>query len=104
MSHSDTRRCGECEALLMDEGYLCEDCHSDYMGWLMEQDYRRGHGAGPYTVTDRLRWLRRSVPSWSMLEALEELIRSASLHGHILCTSDGHPIPESSYRRRKGGL
>ena len=63
MSHSDTRRCGECEALLMDEGYLCEDCHSDYMGWLMEQDYRRGHGAGPYTVTDRLRWLRRSVPS-----------------------------------------
>ena len=86
MSLEDARRCGRCEALLYGSDFLCEDCKVGY-----------------YSVTNRLRWLRRSVPSWSMLEAFQELIRSASLHGHILCTSDGHPIPESSYRRRTGG-
>lgn len=57
----------------------------------------------PCTVTDRMRWLRAST-KLSMQECLEVLIASACEHGHTLCTSDGHPIPESSYRPRKGGL
>lgn len=35
---TDTRRCGECEALLLSEDYLCNDCQGEYIDWLMERD------------------------------------------------------------------
>lgn len=37
----DTHRCRECEALIAQEWDLCEDCHSDWIGWLMERDMQR---------------------------------------------------------------
>lgn len=30
----DAYRCRECEALITAEWDLCEDCHSDWIGWL----------------------------------------------------------------------
>lgn len=37
----DASRCRECEALISQEWDLCEDCHSDWMGWLMARDMQR---------------------------------------------------------------
>lgn len=37
----DTHRCSECEALISQEWDLCEDCHSDWVGWLMARDIER---------------------------------------------------------------
>lgn len=31
---NDTHRCKDCEALITQEWDLCEDCHSDWIGWL----------------------------------------------------------------------
>lgn len=84
--YDEVRRCLDCEVLL--EGWqlnYCFDC-----------DPRP-----PYTVTDRMRWLRKST-GFSMLECLEILIASACESDHILCTSFGRPIPLSSYRPRRG--
>lgn len=33
----DTWRCTECEALIRQEWDLCEDCHSDWIGWLASE-------------------------------------------------------------------
>lgn len=42
LTDRDAYRCRECEALVNpSEEDLCEDCHSDYIGWLMEQDMKR---------------------------------------------------------------
>ena len=82
-------RCRDCEMLLTPEevpsGY-CTICVRP-----------------PLTVTERLRWIRSST-GLSMLESLRVLIDSASEHGHILCNGAYHPIPQSSYRPRKGDL
>lgn len=34
---SDTRRCRECEALLLIADDLCLDCQSDYLAWVEER-------------------------------------------------------------------
>lgn len=31
---ADTHRCRDCEALITAPEDLCEDCHSDWLGWL----------------------------------------------------------------------
>lgn len=83
----DAYRCRDCDALL-EAGPTCTSCDQEM--------------PPPYTVTDRLRWLRASE-GLSMLEALDELCSSASWRGHTLYSGAFHPIPESSYRRRTGG-
>lgn len=43
---NDTYRCRDCEALITQEWDLCEDCHSDWLGWL-EQRHASAAGRTP---------------------------------------------------------
>lgn len=38
---NDTYRCRECEALIVQEENLCEDCHADWIAWLEQRDKER---------------------------------------------------------------
>lgn len=76
---------------------VCMRCSGQ--GWFLDED----GGLHLNVLTRRLNWLRQSC-RWSMLEALNYLIESSSERDHILCTSDGYLILESSYRPRKGVL
>lgn len=75
---------------------VCMECSG--AGWLTMDGQLH-----PRVLTRHLKWLRQSC-RWSMLESLNYLIESSYAHDHILCTSDGYPIPQSSYRPHTGVL
>lgn len=50
MELSDTWRCRDCEALIEQEWDLCEDCHSDWIGWLVKRDDASSFGHIPYSA------------------------------------------------------
>lgn len=60
---------------------------------------------GASTITDAIRWeILESQGQITMQRALERLMRDACAYGRTFYTSDGHPIPLSSYLPRKGDL
>jgi hypothetical protein len=42
----DTHGCRNCEVLITQEEDLCEDCHSDWISWLMARDMERSMQEG----------------------------------------------------------
>ena len=57
---------------------------------------------GAMTITQAIEWeMIDSEFPVTRVQALDRLIRDASLHGRRFYTSDGHPIPLSSYLPRK---
>lgn len=60
---------------------------------------------GAETVTQAINRERHGYPALiSQLEALRLVLFDVFFDGRTLYTSDGHPIPESSYLPRKGVL
>lgn len=60
-------------------------------------------GSNSLTVTSVIR--QYVEYGLTRLEALNLIVRyGASSHGRTLYSGDGHPIPRSSYRPRKGAL
>ena len=98
--------CSKCQELLEDnmDGHICWIDDTLCMNCSGEMWYTDEWGQlHPNVLTRHINWLRRSC-RWSMLEALNYLIESASERDHTFCTSDGYPILESSYRPRTGVL
>ena len=57
---------------------------------------------GAMTITEAIRWeILESECQISQSQALERLMRDACVYGRTFYTSDGHPIPLSSYLPRK---
>ena len=46
----ETWRCRDCEAMIEQEWDLCEDCHSDWIGWLIKNDDASSFGHIPYSA------------------------------------------------------
>ena len=93
--------CSECDTVSQLTGGLCHGCRG-HICWTDDDSCLE---CGAETVTQAINRQRHSYPALiSQLEALRLVLFDVFFDGRTLYTSDGHQIPESSYRPRKGVL